>query len=114
MSIEIALAAVAVSDLGEAKEFYTRLLGRPVDVEPMPTLAQWDFTPAGALQVVESPAHAGHCMATLLVSDLDATLDDLAAHGIEIGEVVTGVISRVTQVADPAGNVITLAEIPKD
>lgn len=113
MSIEVPLAAVAVADLAEAKEFYARLLGRPADLEPMPTLAQWDFSPAGGLQVVEMPDNAGRSMVTLMVSDFDHTLADIADRAIPTSEVVSGVISRVTQISDPAGNVITVAEIPE-
>lgn len=110
MSIDVPLAAVAVSDLAEAKDFYSRLLGRPADLEPMPTLAQWDFTPAGGLQVVEVSENVGRSMVTFMVSDFDDTMAAIADRGIGIGEVITGVISRVTQIQDPAGNTITLAE----
>lgn len=112
MSIDTALATAVVTDLEQAKEFYTRLLGRSLDLEPMPTLAQWDFSPAGGLQVVESAEHAGHAMVTLLVSDFDATIRDLRDRGITVGEIVDGVVSRLTQVSDPDGNVITLTEAP--
>lgn len=112
MSIEFPLAVVAVLDLAEAKEFYTRLLGRPADLEPMPTLAQWDFTPAGALQVVQSSENPGQSMVTLMVSDFDHTLAGLGEREVRVREVISGVISRVTQIEDPAGNTITLAEIP--
>ncbi len=83
-------------------------------IEPMPTLAQWDFSPAGGLQVVEAAEHAGHAMVTLLVSESNATRADLASRGISASDVVEGVISKVTQVSDPAGNVITFAEIPAE
>lgn len=112
MSIEFPLAVVAVLDLAEAKEFYTRLFGRPADLEFMPTLAQWDFTPAGALQVVQSSENPGTSMVTLMVSDFDHTLAELGECEIRVGEVISGMISRVTQIDDPAGNTITLAEIP--
>ena len=71
MPITVSLAAVAVADLAVAKEFYGRLFGRPADLEPMPSLAQWDFPPSGGFQVVENAATAGASMATLLVSDFD-------------------------------------------
>lgn len=111
MPISAALAAVAVTDLDEAKEFYGRLFDRPADVEPMPTLAQWNLEPNGGVQVVEDAEHSGASMVTLLVSDLDGLLRDLSGRGIDPGEVIDGVISRVTQVRDPAGNTITLAEL---
>lgn len=110
MPISAALAAVAVTDLDEAKEFYGRLFDRPADIEPMPTLAQWTLEPCGGVQVVEDAEHSGASLLTLLVSDFDAVLTDLSGRGIQTGEVVDGVISRVTQVSDPAGNTITFAE----
>ena len=72
MPIRAALAAVAVADLDQAKDFYTTVFGRPADIEPMPTLTQWDIDGGGSLQVVESPDLSGSSMATLLVSDFDS------------------------------------------
>lgn len=60
MPISTALAAVAVADLDEAKQFYARLFDRPADVEPMPTLAQWDLEPVGDVQVVRTTDAAAH------------------------------------------------------
>jgi predicted enzyme related to lactoylglutathione lyase len=112
MPITVSLAAVAVTDLAPAKEFYSRLFGRPADLEPMPSLAQWDFPPSGGFQVVENAGTAGASMATLLVSDFDDFLARLHRSGLATGEVITGVLSRLTQIQDPAANVITIAEVP--
>jgi predicted enzyme related to lactoylglutathione lyase len=112
MPITVSLAAVAVDDLAVAKEFYGRLFGRPADLEPMPSLAQWDFPPSGGFQVVANAATAGASMATLLVSDFDGFLARLDRSGIATGEVISGVLSRLTQIQDPAANVITIAEVP--
>lgn len=105
-----ALAVVAVSDLAKAKPFYSGLLGRGPDQEPMPTLAQWDFEHGGGVQVVEVPEKSGSSMVTFLVTDFDGFLKQVGVKGIQHGEVISGVISRVTQTQDPAGNVITFAE----
>lgn len=113
MSITAALATVSVADLKEATEFYTRLFNRAADEEPMPTLAQWNFEPVGGVQVVEDANHSGSSLFTLLVTDLDDLLRSIGDRGIGTGEVIDGVISRVTQIKDPAGNTITFAE-PKD
>lgn len=113
MSITAALATVSVADLKEAIEFYTRLFNRAADEEPMPTLAQWNLEPAGGVQVVEDANHSGSSLFTLLVTDLDDLLRSIGDRGISTGEVIDGVISRVTQIEDPAGNTITFAE-PKD
>lgn len=84
MPISAALAVAAVRDLAEAREFYGRLFDRPADEEPMPTL---------------------------LVTHLDDLLISLGERGITTGNVIDGVISRVAQTTDPAGNTITLAEL---
>lgn len=110
MSISAVLAAVAVADLSQAKDFYARLFERAADQEPMPSLAQWDFPSSGGFQVVEDAERSGASMATLLVSDFQDFLDRLARNDITAGKVVTGILSRLTQIQDPAGNVITIAE----
>lgn len=97
-------------DLAEAREFYSHLFGRGPDMEPMPTLAQWDIQNGGGVQVVEQSKGSGSSMVTLLVTDFDGVLKELSEKRIEHGEVIDGVISRVTQVSDPAGNIITFAE----
>lgn len=111
MPITSALAAASVTDLEEATEFYTRLFNRPADEEPMPTLAQWNLEPCGGVQVVEDAKRSGSSLLTLLVTDLDELLNSLGNRGIETGEVISGVFSRIAPVKDPAGNTITLAEL---
>lgn len=110
MPISAALAVVAVDDLAEARAFYHRLFDRPADEEPMPTLAQWNLD-AGGVQVVDDAERSGSSMVTLLVSDLDEMLIRLGDQGVAVGDVVDGVISRITQTSDPAGNTITFAEL---
>lgn len=112
MSITAALSTVAVKDLAEAREFYSNLFGRGPDMEPMPTLAQWDIENGGGVQVVEQSEGSGSSMVTLLIPDFDGFLEELSEKRIQHGEVIEGVISRVTQVSDPAGNIITFAEVP--
>ena len=111
MPITTALAAVAVADLTEATKFYTRLFNRPADEQPMPTLAQWNLEPAGGVQVVKDATRSGSSLLTLIVTDFDELLNSLGNRGIETGEVISGVISRIAQVKDPDGNTITFAEL---
>lgn len=105
----VALAAVAVADIDAARDYYTRMFGRGPDLEPMPTLKQWTLG-EGALQVVAQPENAGRTMATLLVADFDGFYAQLRDAGLEPSDPAGGVISRVTQVSDLDGNVITVAE----
>ena len=111
VSITATLATASVADLEQATEFYARLFNRPADEEPMPTLAQWNLEPAGGVQVVEDVERSGSSLLTLLVTDLDSFVSSLHDRGIDTGEVISGVISRITQVNDPAGNTITFAEL---
>lgn len=110
MALTTALSVVAVSDLARARGFYTNLFGRGPDLEPMPTLAQWDIENGGGVQVVEQPENSGSSLVTLIVTDFDGYLEELHENGVTHGEVIVGVISRVTQASDPAGNIITFAE----
>ncbi|MEO6024389.1 MAG: hypothetical protein ABIP64_14995 [Burkholderiales bacterium] len=52
MSIDNALASVAVKDLKIASAWYEQLFGRPGNM-PMPDLAEWKFARGGWLQVYQ-------------------------------------------------------------
>ena len=96
MSLTTALSVVAVSDLDEAKEFYTNLFGRGPDLEPMPTLAQWDIENGGGVQVVEQPESSESSMVTLLVDGFDDFLQELHEKGVEHGEVALAEVTDAT------------------
>jgi predicted enzyme related to lactoylglutathione lyase len=51
MTIENALASVAVKDLKAAAAWYEKLFGRPADSTPMPEVAEWKFGRGGFTQV---------------------------------------------------------------
>ena len=76
MSIDNALASVAVKDLEAAVTWYEQLFQRPPDSTPMPEVAEWKFPRGGWLQVYQLPDRAGHGSFTLAVSDIEET----AAH----------------------------------
>lgn len=111
MSITAALATASVADLPQSTEFYARLFNRPADEKPMPSLAQWNLESGGGVQVVEDAKRSGSSLLTLLVKDLDDFLISLHDRGIDTGAIIDGVVSRITQVSDPAGNTITFAEL---
>lgn len=81
MSITTALSTVAARDLEEAKKFYSNLFGRGPDLEPMPTLAQWDIDNGGGVQVVQQPESSGSSMVTLLVTAFVIFLRNSARRG---------------------------------
>ena len=88
MDMKLEVVVIPVTDLDRAKEFYRRL-GWRLDVTP-PIVVQ--LTPPGSGCSVQfganlTPAAPGSAEGYLVVSDLQAALDDLAAAGIEVSEV---------------------------
>jgi catechol 2,3-dioxygenase-like lactoylglutathione lyase family enzyme len=87
--MKLEVVTIPVSEVDRATEFYTRL-GWRQDVTP-PGVVQ--FTPPGSACSVQfgpnrTPAAPGSAQGLfLVVSDLQATLQKLAAAGIEVGEV---------------------------
>lgn len=109
MSIDNALASVAVRDLDRAARWYEQLLGRPGS-RPMPEVAEWRFERGGALQVYAAPDRAGAGSCTLAVRDIDAEARRLAALGIDTGDRHSGERVRTLMIVDPDGNHVALAE----
>lgn len=114
MHVSHVLAVAPVRDVEAAVSWYERLLGRPADTRPMPSLADWHLTPDAWVQVFQSPEHAGSTLLNLAVADLDEAVAELAARGLTAGSVQTGGGGSVRFAAlhDPDGNRITLIENP--
>ncbi|WP_369068635.1 VOC family protein [Kineococcus terrestris] len=109
MSVQHVLSVVAVGDLPTAAAWYERLLGRPPDNRPMPSLAEWQVVPGGWVQVFADAERAGRSQLNLAVDDLDAHRAELVARGLAPGEVreaSRGV--RLCPLHDPDGNAVTL------
>ena len=88
MDMKLEVVVIPVTDLDRATEFYRRL-GWRLDVTP-PIVVQ--LTPPGSGCSVQFGAHLtsaapGSAEGYLVVSDLQAALDELAAAGIEVSEV---------------------------
>jgi hypothetical protein len=83
MQIEVAFTGVPVSDLARGRDFFERLLGKPPDVLVNENEVMWQIAEAAWLYVVVDPPRAGHALAAVSVSDLDAALEALASRGIE-------------------------------
>jgi predicted enzyme related to lactoylglutathione lyase len=110
MSIENALASVAVNDLGAAVGWYQKLFGRDADSRPMAEVAEWKFPRGGWLQVYQNPERAGRGSVTLAVSNLDEQVAVLERNGIEAGKPMASEKMKVLMIKDPDGNSIAFAE----
>jgi predicted enzyme related to lactoylglutathione lyase len=100
---------VAVSELERADAWYEALFGRPADNRPMPSLVEWQVTPAGWVQVTVDSERAGSGLLNFAVDDLAATRDELATRGVDTAEIET--VSKgieLSATTDPDGNTITL------
>jgi hypothetical protein len=110
MSIDNALAGLAVNDLGAAVAWYQRLLGRAPDARPMKELAEWRFPRGGWLQVFQGPERAGGGSCTLAVSDLEEVVRQAAAMGIDTSDRSPGPRVKTLMITDPDGNHLAFAE----
>lgn len=110
MSIDNAIASVAVKDLKEASAWYARLFERPADSTPMPEVAEWKFARGGWLQVYQAPERAGQGSFTLAVTGLDELAARIRRLGIDTGTRTSGEKVATLMIRDPDGNHIAFAE----
>lgn len=112
MQIDSILTGIAVREIEAALDYYERLFGAPPDDRPMSTVAEWHL-PAGVVQLVADPDRAGRSVVTLVVDDLDATLDELSGRGITATTVGTqsSAPGGLAVLADPEGTMLTLVTV---
>ena len=110
MTIENAIASIAVKDLAAAVTWYQTLLGRAADSRPMPEVAEWKFPRGGWLQVYQLPERAGHGSVTLAVSNLDEVAAHVSKLGVDTTQRTSGAKVKTLMIVDPDGNHIAFAE----
>ena len=110
MSIDNALASIAVKDLKAATAWYEKLLGRAADSVPMPEVAEWRLPRGGVLQVYQLPERAGSGSFTLAVTGIEAEAKRLLALGIGNGKPSSNPKVKTLMFTDPDGNHVAIAE----
>jgi catechol 2,3-dioxygenase-like lactoylglutathione lyase family enzyme len=121
-------AAVAVSDIERAREFYKGKLGLSVGIDSGDNM-QYRCGEGSVIHVYLSPDHAGRLTATLAgwgVDDIEKVVDDLVASGVSFerydeGSIVTnekGIAAfdggaKVAYFKDPDGNTLSIAQAPR-
>jgi hypothetical protein len=110
MTIDNALASLAVKDLKAAAAWYAKLFRRPADSTPTPEVAEWKFDQGGWLQVYQLPERAGGGSCTLAVSDLDQVIAHLQSLGIDTSEGTSGAKAKTVMIVDLDGNHLAFAE----
>lgn len=109
MSIENALASVAVRNLDAAVAWYETLLAMPAS-RPMPEVAEWRFPRGGGLQVYRLPERAGSGSFTLAVRDMGEQLLHLESLHIDTSNKTSSDKVKTVMITDPDGNHIAFAE----
>jgi predicted enzyme related to lactoylglutathione lyase len=123
MDMKLELVPVPVTDVDRAKAFYVDVLGCTADVDVRPTegMRVVQLTPPGSAcslvmgtgmgpitDMAPGSLHGLH----LVVADIEGARAQLAARGLEIGEVTdVGGGVRYAWFADPDGNSLTLQEM---
>lgn len=110
MSIDNAIASLAVKDFAAAIAWYEALFERSADSTPMSGVAEWKFRRGGWLQVYQLPERAGSGSVTLAVSDLDELVAHVEELGIDAGQKTASATVNTLTIADPDGNRLTFAE----
>jgi predicted enzyme related to lactoylglutathione lyase len=110
MSIDNAIASLAVKNLAAAVTWYEALLERTADSTPMPEVAEWNFPRGGWLQVYQLPERAGSGSCTLAVSDIEEVVAHVEKLGIDASKRSSGAQAKTLMIVDPDGNHIAFAE----
>ena len=121
-------AAIAVSNMNRAREFYEGKLGLSVGIDSGDNL-QYRCAEGSVFHVYLSPEHAGKSTATLAgwgVNDVERVVDELAARGVAFerhdeGPIITderGIATfesgaKVAYFRDPDGNTLSIAQAPR-
>jgi catechol 2,3-dioxygenase-like lactoylglutathione lyase family enzyme len=127
MDYKLEVVVIPVTDIDRAKAFYTDKLGFRLDgdTEPAPGFRVVHVTPPGSnCSVVVGPVRydpanppATRSRYQLVVTDLPAARDELAARGVETSDVQVMVPNMdggsFSYFADPDGNEWALQEVRK-
>lgn len=120
-------AAIAVSDMDRAREFYEGKLGLSVGIDSGDNV-QYRCGESSVMHVYLSPEHAGKSTATLAgwgLDDVEGVLDELNSRGVvferyDEGPIITdekGIATfeggaKVAYFKDPDGNTLSIAQAP--
>ena len=115
------VATIPVTDLARAKEFYGDILGLSFLWET-PVAVRYRCGPASEVSVFKRPPiHTEHTLAHFEVDDIESTVSDLSAGGVEFIDYAEGPLTTTGHIAqlgparaawfrDPDGNTLGLRQ----
>ena len=110
MTLQKIFAQLNCTDMERSTAWFATLFGRSPDEAPMDGLNEWHHADNAGFQLVLNGADAGHGCLTLIVGDIDAELKRLDKAGVQTGDTNTGDIATISQLSDPDGNTVVLAQ----
>jgi catechol 2,3-dioxygenase-like lactoylglutathione lyase family enzyme len=106
-------AGIAVSDFKRSLDWYTRLFGTAPAFLPNDREAVWRIADQFWLYIIADSKRAGGAVQTIMVSDLEAVITEIAARGLEFAdEERPDANVRKVMYYDPDGNEIGVGSIP--
>ncbi len=79
-------AGIPVKDYKSSLEWYERLFGCPPSFLPNDVEAVWEIAKHQWMYIIVDPGRAGHSIQNVMVSDLDALIDQVSERGIDFSK----------------------------
>ena len=109
MSIQTVFANISCADLKTSLPWYEKLFGKPPIRQPMPGLAEWQFTDSAEVQLFEDKTHAGHSTLTLGVLPIEPERQRLVDAGLNPGPIEEADDYFIMRMRDPDQNLVVFA-----
>ena len=106
-------AGVRVRQIADARAWYARLLGSEPAFFPNEVEAVWAVGEHRWLYLLEDTAAAGSALVTIMVADLDVTVEAIRGRGITPTELEDYGEARKYVFHDPDGNEIGIGQVPE-
>ncbi|RYE11421.1 MAG: VOC family protein [Hyphomicrobiales bacterium] len=108
-------AGIPVSDFQRALDWYRRLLGAEPSFFPNDHEAVWALGAQRWLYLITDATRAGGAVQTIMTTELERLIDEIAARGINFGgEELPAEGVRKVMYYDPDGNEIGLGRVPAE
>jgi predicted enzyme related to lactoylglutathione lyase len=112
VEITVVYVGVTVRDYPAAVDWYSRLFGRPADLEPFDVEVMWRLTDGSLFFVLHDPDKARPRLTTIGVADVVAAVAEIAGRGIQADPVEDlGASGRQAVFHDGEGNAISLIQV---
>lgn len=109
MSIQTVFAHISCANLTTSLAWYEKLFGKPPIRQPMPGLAEWQFTDSAEVQLFEDTTHAGHSTLTPGVLPIEPERQRLVDAGLNPGPIEEADDYFIMRMRDPDQNLVVFA-----